>query len=440
MPLSDRGTFQRCVGTENSHKYMLDYVVQYVNHYAGLNKWAHVQSLAGHESTGTVVETLDGDLRDTLLQLMQSQDELVVFLMADHGMRYGQWYKEQGGATEHKLPMLFVLASASLLERIPYSLDVLTHNSNRLVSKLDIGRTLRHLAYLPYLSYRRDSVLYSQSKAAGLSVSLLLEKISNARSCSDVLIPPFYCACMEFYATSKESLFVRALASEVIRQVNTLTSTSKMTSLPVCRSVTLGTVTEVSFLKASLKQHIYRLTVSIKEHPIARFEACVIVSNARLIPQLPSEGYELQLAHMSARHLLQVLYIRRTDSYSGVCEEVCKASGLLGSLCICAPLERIDFYQPKVLDGLRSSYSLTLADKGVDCNYHCSLKGALCSEVGLALANTCKEIWAIAGCMACGEGQSQALPGLSNSKCLKGTQTNCEAADPEVQRVCACEV
>jgi hypothetical protein len=417
---------------------MLDYVVQFVNNYAGLNKWAHVQSLAGHESSGTVVETLDADLRDCLKELMNSSDELLVILMADHGMRYGQWYKEQGGATEHKLPMLFMLASSSLLERVPSSLDVLSHNSRRLVSKLDLNRTLRHLAYLPYLSYTRASQQYADSRVEGASVSLLLEKISNTRSCADVLIPPFYCSCLEFYDTNLNSALAPALAQVALRRINSLAVTSFRTSQSVCRPVTLKAVTEISFQKASSKQHIYRLTMSINEHPSARFEACILLSTSHIEPPLPSEGYELEVFHYLSRMLLQVLYVRRTDSYAGTCEEVCKEAGLVSALCICSSLEQMEYKQPKILHELKQAYQFSLAQLGQDCNSHCSDLGSLCSEDGLALANTCNELWRQSRCTSCEAGLSAALPGISGSKCLKGRELTCEAADASVARVCAC--
>jgi hypothetical protein len=55
----DLGTFQRCIGNENSHYYLVDYVDQFLRGYKGLNKFAFVQTLAGHERTGTVMATLD---------------------------------------------------------------------------------------------------------------------------------------------------------------------------------------------------------------------------------------------------------------------------------------------------------------------------------------------------------------------------------------------
>lgn len=46
-------------------------------------------SLPGHEDTGTVISTLDSDLVEFLNKTLEADDETVIFLMGDHGMRYG---------------------------------------------------------------------------------------------------------------------------------------------------------------------------------------------------------------------------------------------------------------------------------------------------------------------------------------------------------------
>ena len=69
---------------------MLNYTLQYVKNYQGINKWAHVMMVPAHENSGTVVSTLDEDLASFFKGLFETTDEFVVFLMADHGPRYGE--------------------------------------------------------------------------------------------------------------------------------------------------------------------------------------------------------------------------------------------------------------------------------------------------------------------------------------------------------------
>ena len=50
-----------------------------------------------HENTGQHAGTLDGDLAeflDNYVKEYEKTHELVIFLHADHGMRYGSWHKD----------------------------------------------------------------------------------------------------------------------------------------------------------------------------------------------------------------------------------------------------------------------------------------------------------------------------------------------------------
>ncbi len=58
--------------------------------------------------------TLDQDLPALIDRILNSGDEIVLFLMADHGMRYGEWFKVIDGSHEHKLPSMFTIVSKSI--------------------------------------------------------------------------------------------------------------------------------------------------------------------------------------------------------------------------------------------------------------------------------------------------------------------------------------
>lgn len=141
---------QRCIGQQHSHKYMLDYTLQFTELYSGLNQWVLVDILTAHEDSGTVVRTLDEDLKDFLQEFLNRPQEFVLYIEADHGMRYGDWYRLIEGSLEHKLPLLLILASTEFLQRNEWSLDNFDYNSNRLVSKFDLRMTDLHLSRLPY--------------------------------------------------------------------------------------------------------------------------------------------------------------------------------------------------------------------------------------------------------------------------------------------------
>ena len=163
---------------------------------------------------------------------------MVIFLSADHGMRYGEWYKLENGGQEHRLPMMFVIASRSLIERIPYSDDILSHNSNRLISKFDIYETLKFLSNVPYY----DSFNYSFYKH-NQPVSLFNQKISNERLCEDVFIDSEYCPCPTWvdyqdFSTS----FITKLANVIIEQINSDAVYNANNGWKICQKITLKKV------------------------------------------------------------------------------------------------------------------------------------------------------------------------------------------------------
>ncbi len=70
---------------------------------------------------------------------------MVTFVMADHGMRYGMFSREINSIQEHRLPAMFMIANKSLLDQIEYSYDTLHHNTRRLTTGVDIRKTIMWL-------------------------------------------------------------------------------------------------------------------------------------------------------------------------------------------------------------------------------------------------------------------------------------------------------
>lgn len=347
--------------------------MQYVQNYQGLNKWAYLHSVTGHEGSGSLVETLDRDLPEILTKLLATNDELVVFLMSDHGMRYGEWSKFMDGSQEHKLPAMFMIASTSLLRDIDSSLDILAHNSKRLVSKLDLHRTLRHLAHIPYYrGYTRISEAYrSWATATEAAVSLLMEKVPNTRRCEDVLIPSFFCSCTKFHnieqsAYSRSSSdrdgatshFVTYLAKEVLSLINEETRTSwQSQGNQICAKLTLGSIEKAQYQVVSNYLHVYRLEMTVQQSPTALFEVMVSVltqqkrPKAREPPEFDAE-YKRHLLYSKGRKLFKVLQVKRNDSYEGLCEELSRLKGVPAPLCVCHHTDIIRYNEPKLLNGL----------------------------------------------------------------------------------------
>ncbi|CAG9322040.1 unnamed protein product [Blepharisma stoltei] len=455
----DLGQTQRCIGNQNSHYHNLNYTYQFVHNYQGLNKWAHIMSLPGHEDSGTVISTLDDDLVEILGKLLEEKDETVIFLMADHGMRYGDWYKLLEGSIEHKLPMLFMIASNSLLDDIKNSYDSLYHNSFRLISKFDLHKSLKHLAHLPYYrGYTKTSEDYLSWEAdSNKSMSLFLDKVPNDRSCADIHIEPFFCSCLSFekiepdvYDSSAElsvkNKKIRRLlidiANYVIILVNEESTTSfKSHSFHICQRVTFKQIESVEWLKLDNNKHFYKIVITINENPAVRFESVAMVTSEYVTERRLIEGFLFQKVYLNGKRTLRMIYIRRQDVYGGLCEEMCKIKQIQPSLCICHKLDTIKYNEPSLVDTLAKPYTNYEGLAGESCTETCSKVGKLCDPIGINLLNTCSEAMRLLNCKSCLESEESSLPAKQDGVCYlyKGTRFSCAAKSSLLNRACACK-
>ena len=192
---------QACFGSQDSHRYMLDYASSYLQEYSGINRFGYIHITTAHEKSGTIIKTVDDDLlifMQNTLDFYQRKNEDVVFILGgDHGKHVSETDYVKPGWLENLLPAQIVITNKDLMRRLN-SDDTLRTNTQRLVSRPDWHLTLKHLSLVPYGQIKKSSPVYNQWKAvtdSDFSVSLLLEKVPTQRTCSDVDIDDFYCVC-----------------------------------------------------------------------------------------------------------------------------------------------------------------------------------------------------------------------------------------------------
>ena len=141
---------QRCIGPRMAHEYVMDYSKQFADGYPNNNQWIYNHVTTAHESSGLHLQTLDQHLpkfmKDLVKKAEDQQRDLVFFIMADHGMRYGDYQKDTNAIQEHRLPALFIMANDRYLEEFEYSKDILQHNTKRLVTMPDLRATVLAMA------------------------------------------------------------------------------------------------------------------------------------------------------------------------------------------------------------------------------------------------------------------------------------------------------
>lgn len=354
---------QRCIGPNMSHMYVFNYTMALTQMYAGLNQWHYLHVNAAHESTGLHAETLDLDLKGFLDDFMvkNAESDVVVFLAADHGMRYGDWFKSGEAFQENRLPAFFLISSRTVVDSLEGSLDTLHHNSFRLTSKLDIRKTLTFLSGFP-------SGLALDSDELFPAFNLYTQKIPNSRSCQEAGIPLWHCSCLELLELEPEiydkmhkdyvpshpvtwelEWLLYTLAEATITHINEQVFTPKnVYSHSICRRLSLGSILKAYALNLDVNMEEFKLEVSVKESEGVRFEVTILMSTAKDYFEPSDEGFPVQaIVYNGYRKLFrvrarQILNLSRRDKYAGTCELVASKLSLDQELCVCYPPEHME--------------------------------------------------------------------------------------------------
>jgi hypothetical protein len=349
---------QRCIGPYMSHDYILNHTLSFSRSYSDLNQWIYIHLSAAHESTGQHAETLDLDLvnyLDNYLTEFGKSHDVVIFLEADHGMRYGHWYRSVEAFQETRLPVFFVISHKKILDNIEYSYDTLQHNTLRINSKLDLRKTLIYLSGYPY-------GLNIQSKENYRAINLFTEKAYNNRTCSEMGIPPFHCSCLVLKKLELENNeeevneYLHMLAEQAIYSMNSQVYTSHDSKLgSICRRLSLHKIESAYALELNSKMEEVKLELSINESKEFRIEVTFLVST--LGRPKRSEFISEAIISNGYRKTANILNFLRLDEYAGTCEILSRERNLNPEFCVCKKIEDIEDKQ--FLERIFNKYNIT---------------------------------------------------------------------------------
>ena len=139
----------------------------------------------------------------------------VVWFLADHGFRMGDWASTTMGFIEASLLMNLVVLPPSFIAIYPSMVDLLRINAaERMTTHFDVYETLLHLAELA------DEANGSSTGRRG--VSLFREVISPNRTCKSMQIDEMYCGCGRRTVPTPSSMrvVVVGLVERVVKQMN----------------------------------------------------------------------------------------------------------------------------------------------------------------------------------------------------------------------------
>lgn len=438
----DMAETQRCIGNKNSHYYLFNYTLEYVSNYQGLNKWAHVMTVAAHEGSGTVIQSLDQDLADFLGKLLSFKDNIVLFMLGDHGPRYKAWYKTEAGKQEHNLPVMITVTSTQILKEIPFSSDILNHNTLRLVSKYDIYATQKDLGDIPYYRGLDHSYGINKDEYAN-DVSLIREKIPNDRTCADIETRPEYCSCNEYTELDIKihGDIAESIGREVIYQMNQNTQTkSSYYGKAICKKLTMEKVEKIMYIKSDPTKEYYKIWISVKDNPTLEVYAFVLIFTSFMKKLSYQESYEFFPFYHKGKEILRILDISH-NLKDPFCNYIKSLNSEIPDYCICNPSYTIFYSSSLLITEIQSAFSYNLINPGINCQKFCNDAGTSCSEEGIKAVSTCKSVMSLAECKYCRMENINSSPIVRNNTCVipyENYSNLCEKVIKEIQ-VCACK-
>lgn len=75
----------RCIDGRQAHLYMFDYITDFYHNYLDTLKFSFNILYEAHEPTMSVLPTIDQDLHDFISNFLQSDDNTIHIIIADHG-------------------------------------------------------------------------------------------------------------------------------------------------------------------------------------------------------------------------------------------------------------------------------------------------------------------------------------------------------------------
>ena len=333
------GNQQRCIGSQMSHWYILNYTMAFSSQYSDINQWIYLHINTAHEATGQHAATLDNDLLDFLnryIEKFRTSHDLAIFLQADHGMRYGNWFQEIEAYQENKLPAFFLLTSNELLDRIPSSRATLENNTLRLTTKKDLRPSVNFLADLPYSTGTKNT--------DPKYINIFQDTAPLNRSCLNMNVSPFLCSCLVveeiFSIEGNKELHNLALkvVDEAILYMNKEVNTPSHGDFRICQRLSFNKMLNVYGLVLNNKVEELQVKFSVNEDLNAVFEVFAFVGNEIRNTMLKIDGDRGAVAtyvYRGYKTRIRLVGVKRKDKYAGKCEDLTRSLYVKSEYCLC---------------------------------------------------------------------------------------------------------
>ncbi|OMJ69028.1 hypothetical protein SteCoe_33360 [Stentor coeruleus] len=263
----------QCIGEYPPHYYSLKYLSEFLKNYQNYNRFAYVHINTAHAGIGTRLNIADSDFKtffQDLLQIYkQSKEDILFVFMSDHGTSRGDFIGLNSLA-ERVNPFQLIISNKRLIK----SLDAqkyLEINTQRLVSRYDIYRSLKNIAWVPYrmMNDSIDEGIYTEIK----SVNIFNKEIFFNRTCDDAGVKENFCLAVKFEDIDPISLATNDITKfAVLESINMINAVLGKIN---CQKYSLRIVFRIQKLQMEKDKDLpnthYLIQFGVNENPNAVF-------------------------------------------------------------------------------------------------------------------------------------------------------------------------
>ncbi|XP_066929125.1 uncharacterized protein [Clytia hemisphaerica] len=200
------------------------------------------------------IERADDLIADSLRKLFSknSFNRTLIFLMGDHGPRYGDVRLTRNGYFEERLTFLSVVTPPWFHTKYPNLTNKMKVNQKRLATPFDVHQTLKDILEG---NYRGGQLKYKTQR--GIS---LFDEIPWNRTCTTAGIPQLYCPC---YNKPKETVIdtplSKKLADIMVQHINLMLSKRKLNVK--CATLKLDSIRQVTLMNENGDEVLYKVLI-----------------------------------------------------------------------------------------------------------------------------------------------------------------------------------
>uniref|UniRef100_A0A1A9ZN61 DUF229 domain-containing protein n=1 Tax=Glossina pallidipes TaxID=7398 RepID=A0A1A9ZN61_GLOPL len=277
-----------CKGGRRTVDVVLEFVRKLIPYLATGNFFSFFWTVTMTHDMFNMPMLLDADIKD-LLRIFEMSGVLnrtVIFLMSDHGLRWGSFRKTYQGMMEERLPLLITLYPDWLKRKYPAAIANMESNTKRLTTPFDLYATMLDLLDMRTLEKHRletrASELMDADNIVPRGISLFLP-IPETRSCDNANIASHWCTCHQRENLPTNDGRVQRAARYIVKLIN-----ERLKPFPQCRILYLNSILEAIVAaphhkivkEEGLSDYAIDVTLRIQTKPgLGLFESTVRMSS-----------------------------------------------------------------------------------------------------------------------------------------------------------------